>query len=133
VSMTRAEWDALSAREKDALVAEKVMGWVRYKPKSLPPEWVIPDTNTRGLVGTVVRFADVWRPTTSWDAVREVVEKMLDRGYRTLHISHGAPHDLWYCSFFKSKDEKGAAVEAATAPEAVCIAALTSFGHMEAP
>lgn len=58
----------------------------------------------------------------------EVVEKLATR-FPTIHISLGAPNQRWYCSFFASKDDKGSALEADTAPLAICLAALKAVGH----
>ena len=113
--MTRAEWDALTSREKDAVVAEKVVGW--------PPMPV-------GVPGVGYRP----RYTESWDAMREVVEKMVSLDYGV--ALDGGSYDGtgvfgWECAFCPHGEE-AFPDEAPTAPEAVCIAALAALGHMEA-
>ena len=132
--MTRAEWDALSAREKDAIVAGKMMGW-SYG-------FCIPFDGT-GYVenrdGTISEFCvkcgkprgyhDGWPAyTTSWDAMREVVEKIHGHG---LYLAMSKPPDrlTWDVRGWNEKtNDTRFCVHAETLPEAVCIAALTALG-----
>lgn len=128
--MTRAEWDALSARERDAVVAEKVMGWVLMKGDR---RYGSPHGNVKGgLAGIPTSLIHPY--TTSWDAMREVVEKMREKsdGHFTL---------LAFTTNWRAKFDTPwqwdtcpgqflSFVEATTAPEAVCIAALTALGEI---
>jgi len=127
-----------AGRELDALVAEKVMGW--HDPQD--PEWngwkdcgllIWQDSMIRPRDKPPVNSKAGWMaygvvdrvPAFSTDiaAAWEVVEKLHQR-FPTIHLSLGAPNQRWYCSFFGTVDDKGSALEADTAPLAICLAAL---------
>ncbi len=137
--MIRAEWDALSAREKDAVVAEKVMGALWWRSSSTgrralfmekPPEWFTERADgTEDRVGDWNHYGGFASYTTSWDAMREVVEKMSGDGF-AWSIYDYVPGDRG--AFFHAPDSGPVThATAPTEPEAVCIAALTALGHME--
>lgn len=152
--MTRTEWDALSDREKDAVVAEKVMG---YRVIVIEPEWYrLPvkcfyedgcsliqytyDANACNAMmyrngkddsdGTAPPLPH-YTSDESWDDLREVAEKVMGdappRGItgHTFWLERESA-GCWVSSFWGRKSG-----EAATAPEAVCIAAMIALGHME--
>jgi len=99
--MTRDEILAMEpGRELDALVAEKVMGWTHYRE-----EWggVVPDS--------------ISHYSTDISAAWEVVEKMGPFTQLTADIYNGIT--VWHCSFSVVDS-----VDAVTAPEAICKAAL---------
>lgn len=108
----RLSWDEMTTRERDALVAEKVMGWNVYQAS--------------------------WSPTTDIAAAWEVVEKM-DAEHRTLRVSRH-PVMGWECEIFppypwREHTNEGVRVHstsysasADTAPEAICLAALRARG-----
>jgi hypothetical protein len=155
--MTRAEWDALTAREKDALVGRAL----RFSPRivhiatcdggvsaaattSRDGPWFyegdlqgwLAGQHARGrMLGYAMGTWERWPHfTTSWDAMREVVERL----HAT--VSPNGDHhvvemelngvDAWVC--VDRMEDWQARVTAPTAPEAVCIAALTALGHMDA-
>jgi hypothetical protein len=148
--MTRKEWDALGARGKDAVVADRVMGALWWRSSSTgrralfmehPPEWFkVQADGTEALVGGFATYGGFRSYTTSWDAMREVVEKMealkfwASMVYKTDRNPDGtesAPG--WYvvlrCVHGGTRGDYVAF--APMLPEAVCIAALTALGHME--
>ena len=120
--MTREEWDALSAREKDAIVAEKVMGW----------EW--DGRMLCWLPYPGCKFSETWGrdafcPTTSWGAMRLVAEKF--SSFRLDKWGAGTRKGMWEAWATMYKPEAFATALATTAPEAVCLAALTALGVIE--
>jgi len=130
--MTRAEWDALSAREKDGIVAEKVMGFERRDTISeidgdyLGWLWY-QDGKARGSDEARCNWF-----TERWDAVREVVEVLdgmgaLMMGNRNLsdkQTTQWSAHLVVPSGSLWSQ-------KAVTLPEAVCLLALTALGYME--
>ena len=125
--MTRAEWDALEPRKRGALVAEKVMGW------TMAPDgfWVSPTHWDPEDGYGPARAPEDWSPTTSLDAMQEVVEKMEAEGRTwSIHRTEGSPT---VCAVVDPLILPGVSATAPTAPEAVCIAAMTARGHMDAP
>jgi len=130
--MTRAEWDALDPREKDALVAEKVMGFEkrdcisRIDGDYLGWLW-FQDGKERGSDEAKCNWF-----TTSWDAMREVVEKMQEDC--DVFLEFWGDREWTVANHPVGFRDAGYVVTAATLPEAVCIAALTALGHItEAP
>lgn len=152
--MTRAEWDALGEREKDAVVAEKVMGFrvVTIKPKwyRLPVQCFYEEDSpliaysldANACNAMMYRNGEDDRDGTapplphytsdeSWDDLREVVDGVMGsdppRGItgHTFWLERESA-GCWVCSFWGERS-----AEAPTAPEAVCIAALTALGHMD--
>jgi hypothetical protein len=115
--MTAEQIDAMPAgREMDALVAERVMGWVRH-PDSMYRHWC-----ERQPDGTL-RFLDQceplhtvrpWHPSTDIAAAWEVVEKLVSE--QGLHLWW---HNVWLVDFALSGAQR-----AETAPLAICRAAL---------
>jgi len=86
--------------------------------------------------GLFVSPADPRPFTTSWDAMREVVEKMAtnpDPKKQTLRLV-AYPYNRCYATFDMEADSEDWSEANGThaVPEAVYIAALTALGHMEA-
>lgn len=145
-------WDEMSPRERDALVAEKVMGtsvvWVKalhaYTPREgstalndMVPEYVSIPCEDMGDGAVLYWTAECGTPneyvpreipryTTSISAAWEVVEEM-DRD-RWLGITRHK--DFWRAVL--SSTTRSAplhpSAEAPTAPEAICLAALRAKG-----
>jgi hypothetical protein len=110
------KWDELSPRERDALVAEHVMGW---KPSpTLIDGWVLQD-------GTHINHGG-FHPSTN--IAGQVVEKMYEKGFTMdiLMYSDGCYSVKVY------QIRKGYLFETSldnpTAPEAICKAALNACG-----
>jgi len=146
--MKRPEWDALSTRERDAVVDEKVMG------RSIPSVddcmeeavrvWKNQPGCTRFYRGFLAHMEPDGTPifdgynikpyTTSWDAMREVVEKATGRGWS---VQMGINDDgSAFAHLFSAPGPDGECFSvgygaAPMLPEAVCIAALVALGHME--
>lgn len=57
-----------------------------------------------------------------------LVERAIGMGFRTFHLSHGAPHDDWYASFFgdPATDRHGAYSRGKT-PDAAVAAAFAKL------
>jgi len=115
--MTRAQWDTLSAREKDAMVAEKVMGGPLLSGTPMAVKCI--SLQTRHF-------------TTSWNAMHIVVEKLAEQ-YNCVELdvfSEDEP-ERYDCKLGKGfKYISGSSK--ISLPEAVCIAALTALGELEA-
>lgn len=134
----RVTWGNLSARERDALVAERVMGWVKdggrrgfwFDPAD--PKLFYASGYTHD--GSDYDFPD-FCPTTDIAAAWEVVEKLVELGMYPDLISTGDPV-AWRCvvdKYIEDVDTDEAlewprSAVAATAPEAICIAALRAVG-----
>lgn len=116
-----------AGRDLDALVAEKVMGWVRGKigpADDLSPVW-FPQGPDSYWTETVPRFstdiADAW----------QVVEKLRQTHCcLNLHSDHAYAYS---CSLIKNDDDphephSGIGRTAETAPLAICLTALLSVG-----
>ena len=92
----QAKWDALTPRERDAWVAEAVMGWQ-------------------------------WTYTSDIAAAWQVVEKMMEGEHNSFRLFRcdGFPESRRCAASFKPSVESALKlVEAPTAPEAICLAAL---------
>ncbi len=112
-----------AGRELDALVAEKVMGWV-FQKATRPfeyPGWSLPN-------GDFKNIAELPPVSTNIAAAWQVVEKV-----RELTVSLNNA-DGWECcfsttngSFLVAGDEEFYG-RASTAPHAICLAALRAMG-----
>lgn len=132
-----------AGRELDALVAEKVMGWLRI---NAPYEVYGAGGEPSGLEpvgGGYARFAIVPNYSTDIKASWRVVEAMRARGYYAEvsdHISDldvrcamFAPRAGWgYDPYEHSWDREYQAAEATT-PLAICRAALAALAALEEP
>lgn len=129
------KWSELSARERDALVAEKVMGWSRIStPKAFgvteehlraPGKPQKPNTVCEFITGTLVAPClpgeRIPRYSSEIAAAWEVVEKLVTRLYVfSFHSREGQ----WLASFGSHTMEGKSAVAA----EAISIAALKACG-----
>jgi hypothetical protein len=111
------KWDEMTPRERDALVAEKVMGWTKE----------VNQFEFGGYVWMVSEgefiLNDDWQPSTDISAAWKVVEK-----FEGAQIHHAKTHvHLWSAEFFKN-GESIASGFSATAPEAICKTALKAVG-----
>ena len=109
-------WDSLTDKEKNALVATKVMGWHVGKFN----DWKNKDGYREGTIETdwdnegfypIENIADAWRVMEKWDKYRVEFD-----GYR--FIANVANDD----------DKEWTLGIAPTAPEAICLAALKAVG-----
>jgi hypothetical protein len=108
------EWDELSPRERDALVAEHVMGW---KPSpTLIDGWVLQD-------GTHINHGG-FHPSTNIADAWQVVEKFKQEKLTFIEISLSN----YSCKTLISTPNGNYEVEAPTATEAICKAALRACG-----
>lgn len=76
----------------DEMVSERVMGWRRCGDA-----WVVSEMS-EGLTGPLNlhmqyfrAFTDKWSPTTDWNAMRAVVERMRGLGWNASFYSFGQP------------------------------------------
>jgi len=144
---------ATDPRRIDALVAEKVMGFERFRYESpdahgatysgevlLPPgrEWdqIIADYSPK--IGPIpLGYWVKARYTSSWDAMQEVIERITQRsGCPGFEIIFWRPDEKpWLAAAkFGAKnypDDDWGEAEADTAPEAVALAALLAVGAIE--
>ena len=110
------------SRELDARVAVEVMGWERHGVFWMVPR--VPDEDPRSYSGVRLEH---FQPSTSIADAWLVVEKLLADGWHPT-IEHDEETEQWYVSFGE------AAVmfaTAATAPEAICLAALAALAPGE--
>jgi hypothetical protein len=118
--MTAEQIDAMPAgREMDALVAEKVMGFVVMRHRDVDGQHIEhnPDELMRGPDGEAPRYAymvPVDHYSTDIAAAWEVVEKLVSE--QGLHLWW---HNVWLVDFALSGAQR-----AETAPLAICRAAL---------
>ena len=103
-----------AGREMNELIAEKIMGWIKYNP-NISTEynfdgWFIKCPDGLGLCVE----SDDWSPSTDMTAAWQVVEKMDMPFYLERK-------DDWFAMF---GDELDYSANADTAPLAICRAAL---------
>jgi hypothetical protein len=106
--MSKYNWAEMTPRQRDALVAEKVMGWAKIEYSD----------------GTVGFWWKVPHYTTDIAAAWAVVEKMRECGINYSVHNYGDGHE---CVFDKEMVvfER---VSSSSAPEAICLAALRALG-----
>jgi hypothetical protein len=132
--MIEAEFLELPARERDALVAEKVMGLPIGACRNLywdtTDQSKSPWTNGR-------QAKHILRYTTTWEGMGMVVEKMRElKGapFSAVYWRPDEPHG-WAAEFGGNKhahpDDLWGEAEADTAPLAVALAALKALGVVE--
>jgi hypothetical protein len=124
--MTREQWEKMTAREKDALVAEKVMGVKVDCPTCMVAEL--------GCIGTPTYPAcyegkGKCHYSSDISAAFQVVEKMRERGIMlTLMNWHYYGRNYWTAKFRNSDaDNKEWEGEGDTAPSAISLAALLAL------
>jgi len=117
--MTRAEWDALM--REDPGECDRIVANVLFVDTldDLPGWWPM----ITGEAGEVYQGLPAF--TTSWEAMGELMEKMGDTWFHLARFAKDGPQ--WRAQFGTDTAD----CYAPTAPEAVCIAALTALGHME--
>ena len=115
--------EILPSAELDALIAERVMGWVRREhPTALDPamrwDWV--DTD-----GKLQQYG-YWSPSTepyyAWQVITHLNQR--DPSWRVQLTQVGYPPRAWRCIAFQGALSEGVTVQADTAMRAVCLAAL---------
>lgn len=111
------KWSELSARERDELVALKVMGWRKDHG------W---DYFADGLTIRTWKESSFKRfqPSTDISAAWEVVEELSARG---LYLDIDT-HPDFYLVDVQRRNNVVAYSVATTAPEAICLAALKAVG-----
>jgi len=117
--MTESEFLALAPRERDALVAEKVMGQgmvLHHEGYYFRPGNLLPDYTTISAAWTVV------------EKMREE-ELAFEVTWGWSHVEENNDYDNWVAGF-SNEDERWTAT-ADTAPLAICIAALRAKGVIE--
>lgn len=106
-------------RTLDRQVAERVMGWRRINDPSHPG-----CHNCWEKRGNDRVALDSWSPTTDSTAWMQVVERMLQQGYK-FDLSHGMFMQAWRATFYKGAHFE--MTEAYSTPgEAICRAALAA-------
>jgi hypothetical protein len=122
------KWDRLAPVERNALVAEKVMGW-QVHDTALGRFWY--NTNDE-----FVHWNDAWKPSELISYAWQVIEKIKDQ-FEFVSLLYGTD-GKWHCNLtrfhgFENHEHDDFDIEefsadAATAPEAICIAALRTVG-----
>jgi hypothetical protein len=139
----------LTRRELDAAVAREVMGWEVYPgadtPFNFPHQgdhaWLDDPANypfvtdcRPGLIFWAAPKTDGkdWKPFADIAAAWQVVEKLRGKGWvMTLSVNHYQT-EPWDCRLFL-EERKREIAHGATAPEAICRAALAAVRATTAP
>jgi hypothetical protein len=108
-------------RELDALVAEKVMGWIKYI--QLDVSWWS-DSDYLNDDGIDLMVCD-FKPSTNLQQAFEVVEKMRERGWYEIRIS--ILQDVVAISMWQDDNTCRIEAEAETIPLAICRASLLAI------
>lgn len=112
------KWSEMSTVERDALVAEKVMGW-KDDPYHPSIYWQMDEAHFRSK--------EEFSPLTSISAAFEVVEKMIESGHCVkIDFNAGGSWQVEFQDF-----GPGGEIHAAQAdelPEAICLTALKAVG-----
>jgi len=124
--------------ELDALVAEFVMEWTRWRDPELGTdteywnqggEWAPFQVNDDKATGP-----DIWAPSTSiadaWEVAEHLMVRMQisSRSDDAIWLTKGYLTDEWACQFNTPGGFVGVKGED-TAPLAICLAALKAVGH----
>jgi hypothetical protein len=112
--------------ELDTLVAEKVMGWQRFRLAQLPygPEfWGGDDPDAEGP------FVHAWKPSTDIAAAWQVVERFRDKRRHLAGEIFIIPYEGIYRCHLNDADGMRTTADADTAPLAICRAALAALGQ----
>ena len=135
--MTESEFLALGPRERDALVAEKVMGLCPHNSSMVEPDtfdgevsyywccWCFDRRSSRHAF-------DQSRYTTDISAAWQVVEKMQEGGFigGVYLPDPKAKRYRWYVTIGSISLREGYAAYGDAAPFAICLAALRAKGVM---
>lgn len=112
-----------AGRELDALVAEKVMGWSGVEWRGF--EYAVGIHPVTGMVQGVYRYStDI---TDAW----QIVERLTRDGRAVFIDSAGFDPEEWRVIVSVDDPEGQLPSEAATAPLAICLAALETVEVME--
>lgn len=116
------KWSELSERERDALVAEKVMGWKCDKPKSRheEPRW------RYGSI-TVGWFVRDFKPSTDESTAMLVLREFSEWAISSAQVAQKKGRKREYVVEIKSTLGNKMAIHESL-PEAICLAALRSTG-----
>jgi hypothetical protein len=114
------KWDELSPRERDALVAEKVMGWVLGNnplTSMIDTGWIDPVTGSwaKGFSPS----ADI---TDAWQVVEKLQEVYLYTDIRTCADFY----EVWITDH--ANDSTTGTFATPKLPEAICFASLKAMG-----
>lgn len=117
-------WQSLTPRERDALVAEKIMG-LNKEDVEFGLNMAKSDmTYQRSL--SISILPDY---TTDISAAWEVCNKIYSLSEGGATVIKQLYDGMWYCSFNgKGSKQFDVIAEADTAPEAICLAALRAVG-----
>jgi len=125
-------WSEMTPRERDALVAERVMGWTDFSPINPDVDFEVgvnghrrnyafpPDDN---------KYQSFPCYTTEISAAWEAVEKMKHGGWNLVELNNALIQyndEHWHYVCF-NKNGKRAVSGKPTAPEAICLAALRAL------
>jgi hypothetical protein len=122
------------SREIDALVAEHVMGWTVNRSDGRHWHTVAPAAgadNPHLLVGMDCcedKYCGCFMPSRRIESAWRVVEKMREREWSVMVDSTGFPDEEWRCLMWQGERERWVPADAATAPMAICLAALKANG-----
>lgn len=140
------KWNEMSPRRRDALVAEYIMGAMWWRSSTTgrralfieqPPEWFTEKADgTEPLVGDWNTYGGFPAYTTDIAAAWEVVEKVHDDEFwlklthRTHYYETGEDAPMWDAWFrcVRAGIRGDHVAKRATAPEAICLAALRAKG-----
>jgi hypothetical protein len=126
----KVKWTSLTPRERDALVAERVMGLeVVRNPKG---GWSIGPADCYDSAGEMILFNPLLAYSEDISATWQVVEKLVSDGWRVDTVSSevGGTDVVLSCipgarGHYCSDSLEG---RVTTAPEAICLAALRAAG-----
>jgi hypothetical protein len=112
------QWNEMTTRERDALVAEKVMGWTRVRNMGDCDEFRKNDY--WGFNGV---YTDrIPHYTTDISAAWQAADK-----FHIVELQKFGARNIYRCFVYTDSNHNGAGV-ANTAPEAICKAVLTAVG-----
>lgn len=129
MTTTKPNWSAMSARERDALVAVQVMGWTPHPTLAKNGYWRLPETRAANLklLGTEAGPWDYAHPpffTTDIASAFHVIDKLRAEGF-AFRLSWT---DYDQCEAVFRDVEEAFFGQAATIAEAIAIAALCAKG-----
>lgn len=111
--------DAERLRKIDALICEKVMGW-----HLVDNDWVDEDDNLMANAEFILHDDQTWHPTTSWDAAGQVLVK-----FHHWVVAKNRDGTARCSLVVRGETYRTISVRAAaTAPLAICTAALRALG-----
>jgi len=139
--MSQAKWIDMDSRSRDALVAEKVMGWKRHviverdsdwqcsecACKWWKPAWRV-DELVQFHCGGDTRNKDALEFTTDISAAFQVVDKMCEEGFVFRLSSPRALTGMIWETVFYVEEGEAFFGQAATKEEAICKASLRAKG-----